>query len=257
MERRERSMIMRRTIVLLVLLCSVILGLAQDTAHDCPPEGTAKRARAQELNRLKNREHVPDSAVIRDVTLDDLLRTSTPGRGTLHVTDAVRVTAYVADVRIAGPESCNCMRSDHWYRDTHIELTMQPMVSGDKSKLVVAEITPRFRERMKARGIDWSQRALRDAFLGRWVRITGWLFFDEVHEDESANVSDGDHIWRGTAWEIHPVTDIVVVDGPNSNHTVAPNASDPVSTQCRAVTAKGTRCTRRTTNADGRCWQHK
>lgn len=253
-------MITRRIIGLVglvALLFSVAIGIAQQSTVDCPPEGTAKRARAQELNRLKNRDHVPDSAIIRDVTLEELLRTSAPGRGTLRITDAVRVTAYVADVRIAGPESCNCMRSDHWYRDTHIELTMHPMQASDKSKLVVAEVTPRFRDRMKARGIDWSQRALRDAFHGRWVRITGWLFFDEVHDDESANSSDGDHIWRGTAWEIHPVTDIVVVDGPNTKRQLAPASTDPVSVQCRAVTAKGSRCTRRTTNADGRCWQHR
>lgn len=257
------------------LLVVVVTTLgAQNAVNDCPPQGTAKRANIQALNRLKNRDAIPDPAKIKRVSLSQLLSAEPPGVGPFTTNDAVEVTAYIHDVRLAGPESCNCMSSDHWRRDTHIEVVAKPMDPIDKSKLFVCEVTPRFRDIMQRRGIDWSQRTLRDRFLGRWARITGWMFYDENHDDESANTSNGKHIWRGSAWEIHPITDMVVVNGPNAaipETDVAPakqstqqqqtpaqeQQQNSGTVQCSATTKTGKRCSRMTSSASGKCWQHE
>jgi len=44
---------------------------------------------------------------------------------------------------------------------------------------------------MGARGVDWSTRALRDHYLGRWVRVRGWMLFDTEHKGEAENTAPG------------------------------------------------------------------
>jgi hypothetical protein len=54
--------------------------------------------------------------------------------------------------------------------------------------------------------------------VGKWVRITGWLFFDEIHERISENTNPGGaHNVRATCWEIHPITALAVLDAPPPN----------------------------------------
>jgi hypothetical protein len=54
---------------------------------------------------------------------------------------------------------------------------------------------------------------LRKTLLGRWVKFTGWMLFDIEHSDEAENTKPGrTRNWRGTAWEIHPITDIQVLN---------------------------------------------
>jgi hypothetical protein len=80
---------------------------------------------------------------------------------------------------------------------------------------VIVEVTPRWRAMMAARGVDWSTRTLRRGYLGRWVRVTGWLLFDAEHANAAENTEPGRaRNWRATAWEIHPITSIEVVPRP-------------------------------------------
>jgi len=80
---------------------------------------------------------------------------------------------------------------------------------------LIVEVTPRWRYIMGERGTDWSTRGLRDRFLGRWVKVRGWMLFDAEHQRESENTAPGRaENWRATAWEIHPVTSIEVVARP-------------------------------------------
>jgi hypothetical protein len=68
---------------------------------------------------------------------------------------------------------------------------------------------------MASRGADWSTRPLRDHFLGRWVKVRGWMLFDAEHKGEAENTAPGrPRNWRATAWEVHPVKSIEVVPGP-------------------------------------------
>ena len=113
-----------------------------------------------------------------------------------------------------GIEGTNCHARDDLDRDTHIELVLDPMHS-DSSARVIVEVTPRWRYIMRERDTDWSTRALRDQFRGRWVRVSGWMLFDAEHQRESENTApERAGNWRATAWEIHPVTSIGVVARP-------------------------------------------
>ena len=93
-------------------------------------------------------------------------------------------------------------------RDTHIELVLNPMKT-DKKDIMVVEITPRIRHLMRERGEDWSTSAIRSRFLGRWVVLEGWMMLDVEHTAQAENTNPGrPRNWRGTAWELHPITTI-------------------------------------------------
>ncbi len=75
------------------------------------------------------------------------------------------------------------------------------------------ETTPRMESWARHQGWDWSEETPKRELLGRWVRFEGWLFFDLHHADESENAAPGTPFnWRATAWEIHPVTKIEVLN---------------------------------------------
>jgi hypothetical protein len=181
-------------------------------AIDCPPEGNAKSARVQALNLLKNRAVFPaasdfDEAISLDAVLapgDDTERWLTSAAG--------KVTGYVREVKPGGSESTNCQSKDRDLRDTHIELVKDPMNNNGNACMVV-EVTPRMRAIMRVRGIDWSTSMLRSKFLGRWVTVEGWMLFDSEHSNMAENTRPGNaRNWRGTAWEIHPVTGMQVAE---------------------------------------------
>jgi hypothetical protein len=178
----------------------------------CPPEGNAKSARVQNLNVLKNRSLYPKASDFdKSVTLkamlvggDDSERWSTQ--------KAASITGYVRDVKPGGVETTNCKSKDKNFRDTHIELVLDPN-SYEKNRCVVVEVTPRLREQMVQKGIDWSTSMLRSKYLGRWVRVQGWMLFDFEHSNMAENTRPGNpKNWRGTAWEIHPVTSIEIAE---------------------------------------------
>ncbi len=250
--------------IVMQLLCAACVALivcsspvlAQSTFDTCAAEGTAKRADVQRLNRKKNRDGSPTDAQINRAITFEVLLAANDTSTLFREGDGAEIVAYVSDVKIGAVETCNCGKKDHWYRDTHIELTLDPLNANDKTKILVVEVTPRFRQAMKEKGIDWSQRALRDAFLGRWVRVRGWVYYDALHDDESANAAEPrNRVWRGSAWEIHPVTEITVVPRPSSP---SPTPSETTTAKrCTASTTSGKRCSRTTTNSNQRCWQHQ
>jgi len=134
------------------------------------------------------------------------------------------IEGYVADVKVGGVESVNCHTHGPAYRDTHIELTLDP-TKNDESTYVIVEVTPQVRQEMSSKGVDWSTRTLRTSLLGRWVRVTGWLLFDVEHKPEARNTaSRGAHIWRATVWEIHPITAMEVLPGKPPVNQTSPGA---------------------------------
>jgi hypothetical protein len=184
------------------------------TYNGCPMEGDARSAAVRALNRLKNRYTAPKPEQINPkITLATVLA---PGSdiGRWKVKDAAEITGYVYDVKPGGVETVNCHARGLADRDTHIELVLDPMAAGATKRMIV-EVTPRWRVLMMAQGVDWSTRALRDKYLGRWVRVTGWMLFDVEHKNEAENTAPRrPRNWRATAWEIHPVTSIEVAQRP-------------------------------------------
>jgi hypothetical protein len=96
-------------------------------------------------------------------------------------------------------------------RDTHLEIVRTLDDSGPTRRLIV-EVKPRLRAIALGRGLDWSTPALQ-TLIGHRVKIRGWMLFDFEHVDESENTAPKRRDnWRATAWEIHPVTDITVLN---------------------------------------------
>ena len=175
-------------------------------------EGDAKSSGVQALNRLKNRYAAPQQ-VDPAITLAAMLA---PGRdtGRWKVKQGAEIVGYVFDVKVGGVETTNCHARSANERDTHIELVLDPM-AGSPTQRVIVEVTPRWRAIMAAQGVDWSTRALRDRLLGRWIKVRGWMLFDVEHQNESENTAPGrERNWRATAWEVHPITSVEVVQRP-------------------------------------------
>jgi len=179
--------------------------------HRCGLTGSTGSPIAQQLNYLKNRFNSPQAKNMNPaITLDAVLAT---GKDTRRWSDnaAAEIEGIVFDVKPGGIESTNCGAQDLSDRDTHIEIVRSLDDSGLTRRLIV-EVTPRLRAMALARGQDWSTQAL-FALKGHKVRIRGWMLFDFEHIDESENTAPRKRDnWRATAWEIHPVTDITVLN---------------------------------------------
>lgn len=194
-----------------VPFAGAVPGRNLETFNGCGMDGDAHALGVRALDRLKNRYMQPSTQQIDSrITLAAILA---PGNDISRwkVKEGAEIVGYVWDVKRGGIESTNCHARDDLDRDTHIELVLDPR-SGDAAVRMIVEVTPRWRFLMSEHGIDWSTRALRDRFLGRWVKVRGWMLFDAEHQRDSENTAPGRAgDWRATAWEIHPVTSIEAV----------------------------------------------
>lgn len=214
---------------LVVMIAALFFGQpAQDSnvyiladGKPCPEQGDSSRASVIALDVQKNRATVPAAGEIDgEVTLAAMLA---PGNDIdrFDGTKGATVFGIVVRVKEGSVETCNCRAQDPIDRDTHVELALS--AGAPAIQRVVTEVTPRFRKKMKDAGTDWSTAGLQgegssDGIVGKWVRITGWLFFDEPHEGISENTNPGGaHNVRATCWEIHPITALDVLDSPPPN----------------------------------------
>jgi len=190
----------------------------------CGHDGIAFRTAARRLNQLKNRDSTPQRAdVDSSVTLEAMLA---PGydRWRWREDRAASIVGYVRYVRIGDVEAVNCYGLHPRNRDTYILLVAEPTCT-DSTPRVTIEVTPRWRARMRQRGVDWSTGALKERLLGRKVRATGWVLFDAPNEDASQHTAVHPSLTaRTTAWELHPVTGIELVVEPSGADGAAPAA---------------------------------
>jgi hypothetical protein len=198
------------------------LGITDTTAaafdpfeeRGCPPEGTATSSPHQKLNRLKNRISKPHASDIDgEVTFDALRAPSTDDHTRWSTGTAATIEGYCRLAKAAGGETCNCGKTQTALTDTHFEIVSG---SNDHGQPVIAEVTPVWKLIHKHfNQEDWSSSELHSKYQGHKVRITGWLFFDEMHVLEADNTDQGDQKgkanWRATCWEIHPITSIEIV----------------------------------------------
>jgi hypothetical protein len=214
-----------------VLTVTAALALGQAPQHDnvyilsdgtpCPEKGSSPKQSLIALDIQKNRATQPSGdSIDPDVTLGAML---SPGNdiGRFDATKGATLEGIVVRVKDGSSETCNCHARNPIDQDTHIELALSS--DAPRTQHVVTEVTPRFRKRMKDAGVDWSTATLQgehgaDGIVGKWVRVTGWLFFDEPHEGISENTNPGGaHNVRATCWEIHPITALEVLDAPPAN----------------------------------------
>ncbi len=202
MRTRTRRLLFIGVVVLLLLTSWIVLAL------NCPSVGIALTTKARQLHRLKNRTALPQAADFDpNVTLDALLQ---PGddRNRWSTDRAGRIQGEVIDVAYAGTEATNCFNPCR--RDIHIHIAKQK--GAGKNEHFVLEVTPKFRDWATTQGIDWSEETLHGQLVGHWVEFEGWLYFDVGHAEESENTAPRNpENWRGTAWEIHPITKITVI----------------------------------------------
>jgi hypothetical protein len=197
----------RRRYLAVALLVAAAVAILLLQAN-CPRSGCALFGPLRVLNELKNRTAFPsESDFDRRVTLGDLLR---PGddRYRWSADRAAAIQGYVVSVHEARPECANCFALTR--RDIHIDVALRP--GAPPVERVVVEVTPRMRDLVEARGLDWSAAALERDLVGRVCRFEGWLMFDDNHDGEAENTAPGrPGNWRATAWELHPVTAVEVV----------------------------------------------
>ena len=181
----------------------------------CQPQGNDSNPAIIALDLQKNRPAGPTADDIDpDVTLAAMLA---PGDDTSRFdgTKGATVEGIVIRVKTGSVESCNCDANTPIDQDTHIELALS--AGATPIQRVVVEVTPRLRKQMKAAGVDWSTAALSGqngagGIVGKWVKITGWLFFDDVHVGVAENTNPGGKSnVRATCWEIHPITALDVL----------------------------------------------
>jgi hypothetical protein len=222
------------------------------TGWDCAnqSEGAAQSQDAKERNRMKNRwpvnlslftvEPLDTAAFLKKVRECDSRLQSKP-RG--HLTTAqkdeldsyenqiVSLTGWLILAYAGPPETTNC--GDATFHDWHLEIFENasdhaPQI-GDRTP-IICEITPRteraiYRDNMRIQSMagffrlqDVSYKATGHEACK--VRVTGYLLWDDDHNG-SADVGSTvqgfskngfHHPWRSTAWEIHPIIKIDVIE---------------------------------------------
>ena len=198
-----------RTFLVIAVMAAILITVWLVLALNCPNTGIAFTRRARHLHVLKNRTALPQPADFDSrITLDALLQ---PGDDLQRwQTDhAARIQGEVIDVAYARPEATNCFNPCR--RDIHILIATRK--AAPKNEQVVLEITPNLRDWAAKQGMDWSEQGLRAQLMGHWCEFAGWLYFDVGHAEESENRAPRNpHNWRATAWELHPVTEITIIN---------------------------------------------
>jgi hypothetical protein len=180
---------------------------------NCSMEGDAKQEPEQKQNHYKNRYNFPKKKDIDETITINYLLKAKGDDPKLSQEMAVKITGYVRVVKAGSEETCNCHAKKTAFKDTHIEITPTKKTKGKKNTLIV-EITPRIRKLLFEEGEDWSTSELKSEYQDKMVTFTGWLFYDGSHEDEAFVNDSKDKIgkknWRGSCWEVHPVTAIEI-----------------------------------------------
>ncbi|MGI8431890.1 MAG: hypothetical protein ACR2MW_06325 [Chthoniobacterales bacterium] len=226
------------------------------TGWDCLNrlEGTAKTADGVERNRLKNRS-TPDLAGARIASLDTAaflkglaaFDAQTKGKRRKDLSPAqkteldqrekqlVSLTGYLVLAYAGPPESTNCGNVD--FHDWHLEVFAAPADHapevGDPTP-IICEITPRtqnavYRDHIRLKALAAFIRAPDLSYEptqhpARKIRLTGYLLWDDDHNGaadvgatiRSIGANKYHNPWRSTAWEIHPVVRVEMLDAPAS-----------------------------------------
>jgi hypothetical protein len=225
---------------------STLTNFPNATGNKCGINGAGQSAEKKALNRLKNRFRLP-SEEFESITFNELLALNQghansqhndivgfPNSSDPNNQRAVTIEGFVVFAFAAGcaqhgntgGESCNCNTTVKALCDTHINvLPQQGMSSAGGKNIYVVEVTERIRRLAKLGlltsniGNNWSTDKLKAKLEGHRVRFSGFLFFDTDHASQ-AWVSDPQNNlggpngrnFRQTAWEIHPVMAIRVLD---------------------------------------------
>src|SRR5262249_10809215 len=222
------------------------------TGWDCAKqfERTAQSQETRERNRMKNRWPVNlsafaveplDTAGFLKKVRDYDSRLQSAHRSELTATQKdqldsyenqiVSLTGWLVLAYAGPPETTNC--ASPIFHDWHLEIFENPSDHvpqvGDPTP-IIWEITPRTEQRIYRDGVRIQSLTgffrLQDVSYqptghgAQKVRVTGYLMWDDEHNG-SADVGSTiqwfskngfHHPWRSTAWEVHPVMKIEVIE---------------------------------------------
>jgi hypothetical protein len=179
--------------------------------HGCAPEGVGSDPY---LNSLKNRDKPPATAELYTVTKLISAAPKLPTRKvhrdawTASQQDlaaqwekrAVTVEGFLLHVVKEGKEACNCGSTQ--FVDHHMWLA--PTATALRTKAMVVEVSPRAWPKHPG----WANNTTFTPIIKAKtkVRVTGWLTWDQEHNEQIGKT-------RGTLWEVHPITQIQVLEG--------------------------------------------
>ena len=178
----------------------------------CPMSGDKPAPKFMRADSLKNRFTVPTK--YNEIKFKEMYAMKVTDK-THSEHEAVYLHGWVIETKNGGSETCNChTKNTKWY-DTHIVLSNDPK-DKDASHGIVVEVTPRLRGVVaKQFGVTWDEcttNFIKSKILGHEVIISGYLFCDEEHKTNSVADGGKGNLWRGTCFEIHPVTSIKIID---------------------------------------------
>jgi hypothetical protein len=128
-------------------------------------------------------------------------------------------------------ESTNC--GDATFHDWHLEVFRQPLdhpPNVDDATPIICEVTPRTEKPLYDQGVRLLalagfMRLLDNSFQPTGhrpckIRVTGYIMWDDLHNDPEAvgpkvktiGSDKFHHPWRATAWEVHPVLRVEVIE---------------------------------------------
>ncbi len=231
------------------------------------PEGTAKTPDGLERNRLKNRSAplLPgpdakplDTASFLKLTADFEAQTKNKRRKDLTPTlqrqlddlekQSVALTGYLVLAYAGPPESTNCGSVD--FHDWHLELFQKPQdhapQPGDPTP-IICEISPRtqnaiYRDNIRIQELTaFFRRADLDVeatgHKAQKIRVTGYLLWDDDHNgiaDVGTNIrtigaNKYHQPWRSTAWEVHPVRKIEMLERASTPQAIEQLRTSPTT----------------------------
>lgn len=235
------------------------------TSWDCVDklDGSAKTQDGVERNRGKNRSmvdlsrfNIPDLDTVGFLRAVSQFDAQTKGKRRKDLSYAQKIqlagiereivsfTGYLVLAYPGPPETTNCGSVD--FHDWHMEVFEKPLdhppTIGDPTP-IICEITPRLQTMFYEQGIRMQDLAafMRLPYEGhepnghpaRKVRFTGYLLWDDDHNGTAdigpriaERMKNGyQKPWRSTAFEIHPVLKIEVLDAPPPVPMPAPAVS--------------------------------
>lgn len=145
--------------------------------------------------------------------------------GAIGEGEVASLSGYLYYAKDGGIESSNCQLQGADDIDFHIGIGPDPGIAAkaqakhpglspeDRSHAVIVEMTPHWRAKYEP---GWKLALVQQA-VGRQVYVVGQLLADNEHDDPKddcayagAGGPPGQHCWRATVWELHPVTRFLV-----------------------------------------------
>ncbi len=206
---------MRLIYSLSIALLACNLCTAQHDTAKCPPEGKSNSGTVRYVNSLINRDIVKgkvDSAI----NLDTLLRGGADDTGRFSPAKFVTVTGWVVEAEDIGPQSCNCFSKDssQWGMQVYLATSL----GAWKDSIMVVELTPKYRA---------IHHFSSEGLFEEKIKVSGYLMFNHEAKKFSLNACKKCHTTdRKTAWEIAPVTDLVIMPKPEKAKKPSKDSGD-------------------------------